>query len=133
VHGRHSTEQASKLATDGRDDSARYIYFTKDAASSQESQLDCLNGAPSVRALIGGRPRTVLVDTESSISLIQPGVCTSETNRASVTPFGVTGDELRVKGEQRVIITINGETYTHEFYVCELATDADAIIGTDFF
>jgi hypothetical protein len=94
--------------------------------------MDYLNGAPIVRAVIGRRPRTVLVDTGSSISLIQPGVCTSEINRASVTPFGVTGDELRVKGEQRVIITINGETYNHEFCVCDLATDADVIVGTDF-
>jgi hypothetical protein len=37
-----------------------------------------------------------------------------------------------VKWEQLVIITINGETYTHEFCVCDLATHADAIIGTDF-
>ena len=44
----------------------------------------------------------------------------------------MTGDELRVKGEQLVIITINGETYAHEFCVCDLATDADVIVGTDF-
>jgi len=94
--------------------------------------MDNLNGAPIVRAAIG-RPRTVLVDTGSSISLIQPGVSTTEITHASVTPFGITGDELPVKGEQRVIITINGETYTHMFCVCELATEADVIIGTDFF
>jgi hypothetical protein len=44
----------------------------------------------------------------------------------------VNGDELRVKGEQLVTFTINGEPYSHEFCVCDLATDADAIIGTDF-
>ena len=83
--------------------------------------------------MIGGQSRFVLVDTGSSISLILPGVCTLELTRASVTPFGVTGDDLRVKGEQREIITINGETYNHEFIVCDLATQADANVGRDFF
>ena len=91
-----------------------------------------LNVAPIVRAVIGDCFHTVLLDTGSSISLIQAGVCSSEINRATVTPYGVTGEELRVQEEQVVIITINGESYTHEVCVCELATEADAIIGTDF-
>jgi len=126
-------EASFKLATDGRDDSARHLYFTKDAACIHESRMDNLKGAPILRAVIGGSLRTVLVYTGSSISLIQPGVCSTEINRATVTPYGMTGEEIRVQGEQVVIITINGETYAHEFYVCELATEADAIIGTDFF
>jgi len=44
----------------------------------------------------------------------------------------VTGDELRVEEVQLVIITINGETYTHEFCVCDLATNADVIVERDF-
>jgi hypothetical protein len=81
--------------------------------------------------VIEGRPRTILLDTGSSISLIQPEVSASGISRASATPIGVTEDELRVKGEQLVTFTINGETYRHEFCVCDLATDADVIIGTD--
>ena len=65
--------------------------------------MDNLNGAPIVRAVIGGRIRNVLVDTGSSISLIQLGVSSTEINRATVTPYGVTGEELRVQGEQVVI------------------------------
>jgi Zn-dependent peptidase ImmA (M78 family) len=45
----------------------------------------------------------------------------------------VTGDELRVKGEQLVTFRINGETYRYEFCVYELETDPDVIIGTNFF
>ena len=74
----------------------------------------------------------ILVDTGSSLSLIQPGVCTSVVNSATVTPYGVTGDELPLKGMQRVTFTIKGETYTHDFCVCAVATEADAILGTDF-
>jgi hypothetical protein len=101
--------------------------------SNVESRLDYLNGAAAVRALIGGRPCIILVDTGSCTSLIHPNVCSAELKRASVTPFGVTGDELRVKGEQMVTFTVSGETYNHEFCVCKVVTDADAILGTDFF
>ena len=96
------------------------------------SQLDYLNGAPVVRSMIEGRPRVILVDTGSSISLIQPGVSASNLNQAIVTPFGVTGDELRVKGEQRVTFTVNGKEFVHVFCVCTIATEADAILGMDF-
>ena len=97
-----------------------------------ESRLDYLQGAPVVRAVIEGRPRMILVDTGSSLSLIQPGVWTSIVNSATVTPYGVTGDELRVNGEQRVTFTIKGEMYTHDFCVCSVATEAYAILDTDF-
>ena len=96
------------------------------------SQLDYLNGAPVVRAEIEGRPRVCLVNTGSSVSLVQPGVSASRLDRAIVTPFGVTGDELRVKGEQRVTFTINGQEFVHTFCVCNIATEADAILGVDF-
>jgi hypothetical protein len=82
--------------------------------------------------MIEGRPCTILVDTRYCTYLIQPDVCSAGLKRAGVTPFGVTGDELRVKGEQRVTFTINGETYNHEFCVCEVATDADIILETNF-
>jgi len=49
VHGRCSTEQALKQATDRRDESARHLYFVKDDARNKESQLDYLNVVPIVR------------------------------------------------------------------------------------
>jgi hypothetical protein len=106
-----------KIEVDGRDGSARQLYLTKDAACSKESQIDYLNSAPIVREVIDGLHRTILLDTGSNLSLIQPGVRALKINRASVTLFGVTGDELREKGEQLVTFTINEETYGHEFYV----------------
>ena len=50
-------------------------------------------------------------------------------NQAIVTPFGVTSDELRVKGEQRVTFTVNDKEFVHAFCVCTIATEADAILG----
>jgi hypothetical protein len=44
----------------------------------------------------------------------------------------VTGEELEVQGTQVVKFVVRGNTYSHVFTVCELATEADAILGTDF-
>ena len=93
--------------------------------------LDNLNGAPIIRVAIKGRPRIFLIDTGSSLSLIQPGVCSTPVEPARVLPYGVTGDELQVKGEQLVKFKIKGEWYSHGFCVCALSMDADAITGTD--
>jgi hypothetical protein len=51
---------------------------------------------------------------------------------ADVIPFGVTGEELEVQGSQVVEFELKGNTYSHVFTVCKLATEADAILGTDF-
>jgi heme/copper-type cytochrome/quinol oxidase subunit 2 len=96
------------------------------------SQLDYLNGAPVVRAVIERCPRVILMDAGSCVSLIQPGVNASQIRRTIVTPYGVTGDELRVERDQQLSFTINGEEFVHAFCVCKIATEADAILGTDF-
>ena len=49
-----------------------------------------------------------------------------------MTPYGVTGDVLQLKGEQLVKFEIKGERYSHGFCVCALSTGADAVMGTDF-
>ena len=74
----------------------------------------------------------LIIDTGSSVSLIQPGLSSARLTKAKVTPYGVTGEELQIRGEQPVCFNIDGQTYRHEFNVCSLSTDADAIIGTDF-
>ena len=59
-------------------------------------------------------------------------MCAARLTKARVTPYGVTGDELQIKGAQLVRFKINGQTYSHKFIVSSLSTDADAIVGTDF-
>jgi len=45
-----------------------------------------------------------------------------------VTPVGVTGNELQVKGDQGVTFTVNGEEFEHVFCVFTIATEDDAIL-----
>jgi hypothetical protein len=76
--------------------------------------------------------KAFIVDTGSSVSLIQPGVSSSEINTTSVLPIGVTGDALQIQGEQEVKLCINGTNIHHRFKVCSLPTEAHGILGTDY-
>jgi hypothetical protein len=130
--GRKMQKPSGNPVRGSREDSACYLSSFQNAVEYQVVNLGDLNNAPVIRATVGGRQRIVLIDTGSSVSLIQPGVCTSKLRRSSVTPFGVTGDELQLKGEQYVKFCVQGQTYSHSFCVIKLSTDADAIVGTDF-
>jgi hypothetical protein len=74
----------------------------------------------------------LIVDTGSSISLIQPGVCSSEVKPASFAPFGVMGNEREIRGIQEVKFHLENRKFRHGFCVCRLPTDADGIIAMDF-
>jgi hypothetical protein len=90
-----------------------------------------LNGAPVVRVRMSGHERNLIVDTGSSISLVQPGICSSKLHPANITPFGVTGDGLNILGEQLLTLEVGEWRYRHRFCVCSLATQADSIICLD--
>jgi hypothetical protein len=81
---------------------------------------------------IAGSEKEFIIDTGSSVSLIQPGVSCSEIRTSSVLLIGVTGDPLQIQGEQEVKFGINGTKFMHKFKVCPLPTEAHGILGTDF-
>ena len=89
-------------------------------------------GAPTIQATVLGLHRAFIVDTGSSISLIQPGVCSNEVRPTNLSPFGVTGNELQIMGVQEVEFHLNGMKFCHQFCVCSLPTKADGIVGMDF-
>jgi len=62
------------------------------------------------------------------MSLIKPGICHGQVRPSRTTSFGVTGDELGIKGEQDVQFCIANWKYRHTFRVCSLPTNADGII-----
>lgn len=85
-----------------------------------------------IRAEIQGASTQFTVDTGSSVSLIQPDMCTNPINRTIISPFGVTGAELDIKGEQLMTLDVNTNTYSNKSLGCPLPTKADGIIGMDF-
>ena len=65
------------------------------------------SGTPTVRLDIAGFYRVFIIDTGSSISLIQPQVSSSPGEPTRLAPFGVTGSELQIQGTQRVDFRVN--------------------------
>jgi hypothetical protein len=88
-------------------------------------------GASTIQVTNSGAKKLFIVDPGSSFSLLQPGVSPNRIRAASVTPIGVTGDELEVTGLQEAFFC-NNRSYTHQFCVCFLPTEADGIIGMGF-
>jgi hypothetical protein len=132
--GSRSAQETAKfkLACDGGKDYDRHLFFCEKVVTFHAVRIDTLHTAPIIRVNMDGHTRTFLLDTGSSLSLIQPGISSVKLTRAEVTPYGVTGDQLNIKGEQDLRFQINGQMYSLSFCVCALSTDADAIVGTDF-
>jgi len=53
---------------------------------------------------IGEQMRSLIIDTGSSISILQPGVSRSEVTTTGIKPYGVTGEVLDVKGRQSLCL-----------------------------
>jgi hypothetical protein len=75
--------------------------------------VNVTKGTPTINATVSGLHRVFIIDTGSSISIIQPGVCSSEVRPTTLCPFGVTGNELEIKGVQEVEFYINNRNFCH--------------------
>ena len=73
------------------------------------------------------------MDTGSSISLIQSRVYLSDVSPTNISPFRVTGNQLEIQGTQEVKFQLSSREFCHQFCVCLLLTEADGILGMDFF
>lgn len=74
----------------------------------------------------------LLIDTGASISVIRMGISTAEIEPAEFKVRGVTGDELRIIGSQRVKIKFDSEEFELKFSVCkEIPLPCDIILGLD--
>ena len=92
-----------------------------------------ISGTPKIQALTSGFHRVFIVVTVPSISLIQPRVYLSDVSPTNISPFGVTGNQLEIQGTQEVKFQLNRREFCHQFCVCLLPTEADGILGMDFF
>jgi hypothetical protein len=80
---------------------------------------------------IEGRARLV-VDTGSSVSIIQPAISLKDVRDSPLKPFGITGEVLEIKGQQRVSFKLGGREFNNTFLVCSLPTQAAGLLGMDF-
>jgi hypothetical protein len=100
IKGRRNDKQSGKLIRGGSPGRSFNLFFCQNAVNHRPVRLGLLNRAPTIRANISGSQKILLVDNGLSISLIQSGVCYNRIRAASVTPIGVTEDELVIRGVQ---------------------------------
>jgi hypothetical protein len=104
----------------------------KAAAEHHTERLSLRRGKPTVLVNIRGASKEFIVDSESGVSLIQPGVYRSEVRFSTTTSLGVMGDALNISGEQNMQFSLNKWNHRHTFCACSLPTEADDILGMDF-
>ena len=79
-----------------------------------------------------GVSKSMILDTVSIVSIMQPGVSKSDFGVTSVKPYRVTGGVLDIKGQQSVSFVLNGREFNHTFLLCSLPTDAAGLLGMEF-
>jgi hypothetical protein len=67
--------------------------------------------SPNVSIEIEIEMKNVIIDTGSSVSILQPGVSSSDIRVTAVKPYGVTGEKFDVKGRQCVTFLLGGKTF----------------------
>ena len=91
------------------------------------------HGTPAIKADIEGVERSLIVDTGSDLSILQPGISKPSIRDTTLKPYGVTGETLDVKGRQTVSLGFSGgRKVDHTFLVCPLPTEAAGLLGTEF-
>jgi hypothetical protein len=88
-------------------------------------------GAPVIRTDMLGSSATFILDTGSSISLIQPGAHSIKAEATEVAPISVTGDKLAIAGQQEVGFSPQQCYFRHRFHVCQLPTELCSIPVTN--
>jgi hypothetical protein len=89
-------------------------------------------GSPAISVEIEGGTKRLVIDTGSSVSILQPGVSRSYMGIAAIKPYEVTGENLDIQGQQRVSFVLGGKRFRHTFLVCPLLTNAHCLLGSDF-
>ena len=113
-----------------KQDSSYRLEATVNAVVRPAVSVALEHGTPSISVRIG-EVRVMIIDTGSNISIVQSGITKSEIRHTDMRPYGVTGENLDVKGRQAVSFVLVGREFNHQFLVCSLPTDAEGLLGMD--
>jgi hypothetical protein len=91
-----------------------------------------VGGAPVIPLSIENETQQFLVDSGSSICLIQPNVSSVEIRASAIGPVGITGDRLPLQGEQIIQFRLGSRKFLRKFGVCLLPTIFDGVLGTNY-
>ena len=127
-----ASHKSGKRELGAKDDSSFHLNLSQNAVKGTKVPIRLEHGTPTITVEIEGMSMSLILDTGSDISILQPGISKSNVSFISLEPYGVTGDALDIRGQQTVNVVLNGREFTHSFLVCSLPTAAAGLIGTDF-
>jgi len=75
------------------------------------------HGTPSLKADIEGVERSIIVNMGSDVTILKPGISSTNIRGTTLRPYGVTGEILEVKGRQTVSLGLCDRKFGHTFLV----------------
>ena len=81
---------------------------------------------------VEGNDYLFVVDTGAAISFVKPDKFKARIKSDKFSARGVTGNELKLIGKQTVLVTLGETQVAHMFWVSEIGTPGDGILGVDF-
>ena len=113
-------------------DSSSRLKAPENAVASPvvSAQLD--HGTPFNCVDIEGVSKSLILDTGSNTSKLEPGISKSDIRVTTERLYGVTGETLDIKGRQCVSFEVNGHEFNHTFLGCSLPPNAAGLLGMDF-
>jgi hypothetical protein len=108
------------------------VQESRNAVSRNVVRINTEQGVPMIQVQIGGKPRSLIIDTGSCVSILKPGVSRGKIEATNLLPHGVTGEVLAVEGQQTLPLVIAGSKFYHTFVISPLPTEAADLLGTDF-
>ena len=101
------------------EDSSFHLIAPDNAVAKSTVCVLLEHGTPTISVEIEGMSRSLVLDTGSNVSILQPGV-----SRGDV--------RVTTMEQQSVSFMLNGCESKHTFLVCSLPIDAAGLVGTDF-
>jgi hypothetical protein len=89
-------------------------------------------GNPSLTVETEGVRRILILDSGSRVSILQEGISCEDVRDTPLKPFGVTGENLDIKGRHLVMFMLGGKKFKRTFLVCPLPLEAAGLLGADF-
>jgi len=125
-------DESGKRVDGVKGGSSFHLSTPDEAAATTPCSILLEQGTPMVSVEIKGLMRSLIIDTGSNVSILQPAVSSRGVRITRTKPHGVTGEALDVKGLQTVTFLLNRREYMHTFLVCSLPTETAGLLGTNF-
>jgi len=96
---RKESHESGKLEIGVKKGSSFRLNAHENAVTKLTVPISLEHGTPNISAVTGGMLRSLILDTGSNISIMQPGISRRNIKVTTQEPYGVTGDVLDIRGQ----------------------------------